>query len=337
MPDISSRELVQKTLLFDNPARAPVHLWLLPWATDHYPQAVDRIRSEFPDDIVSAPGFCTQETKRNGDPYDIGEYVDEWGCIFENRQKGVIGEVKKAAIPELGDLSSLSVPYESLTINKETINAFCRSTDRFVMGGCCPRPFERMQFLRTSVNLYLDIAENSSEFRALLDKVHSFYMEELELWAKTDVDGLSFMDDWGAQRALLISPKHWREIFKPLYKDYIDLAHHYGKSIFMHSDGCIADIVPDLVDLGLDALNSQLFVMDIEDLGEKFAGKITFWGEIDRQYLLPFGTPEQVQAAVRRVKNALWKNGGCIAQCEFGAGAKPENVRTVFETWRRII
>ena len=283
MPDISSRELVQKTLLFDNPVRAPVHLWLLPWATDHYPQAVDRIRSEFPDDIVSAPGFCTQETKRNGDPYDIGEYVDEWGCIFENRQKGVIGEVKKAAIPELGDLSSLSVPYESLTINKETINAFCRSTDRFVMGGCCPRPFERMQFLRTSVNLYLDIAENSSEFRALLDKVHSFYMEELELWAKTDVDGLSFMDDWGAQRALLISPKHWREIFKPLYKDYIDLAHHYGKSIFMHSDGCIADIVPDLVDLGLDALNSQLFVMDIEDLGEKFAGKITFWGEIDRQ------------------------------------------------------
>ena len=194
-----------------------------------------------------------------------------------------------------------------------------------------------MQFLRTSVNLYLDIAENSSEFRALLDKVHSFYMEELELWAKTDVDGLSFMDDWGAQRALLISPKRWREIFKPLYKDYIDLAHHYGKSIFMHSDGCIADIVPDLVDLGLDALNSQLFVMDIEDLGEKFAGKITFWGEIDRQYLLPFGTPEQVQAAVRRVKNALWKNGGCIAQCEFGAGAKPENVRTVFETWRRII
>jgi uroporphyrinogen-III decarboxylase len=146
-----------------------------------------------------------------------------------------------------------------------------------------------------------------------------------------------FMDDWGAQRALLISPKMWRRIFKPLYKDYIDLAHSHGKAIFMHSDGYIADILPDLVELGLDAVNAQLFTMDIEDLGRRLAGKITFWGELDRQHLLPYGSLNEIDRAVRRVKAALYREGGAIAQCEFGVGARPENVYQMFKTWEELI
>jgi hypothetical protein len=156
------------------------------------------------------------------------------------------------------------------------------------------------------------------------------------LWAKTDVDGLMFMDDWGAQRALLISPRQWKKIFKPLYKDYIDLAHRYGKYIFMHSDGYTLDIIPELVELGLDAFNTQLFTMDIEEIGQRFRGKLTFWGEIDRQHLLSFGNPDDIQHAVQRVKDALYCNGGVIAQCEFSAGSKPENVMQVYQTWNEV-
>jgi uroporphyrinogen-III decarboxylase len=145
------------------------------------------------------------------------------------------------------------------------------------------------------------------------------------------------MDDWGSQKSLLISPKQWRKIFKPLYKDYIDLAHHAGKPIFMHSDGYIFDIYSDLIELGLDAINSQLFIMDIEEIGRQFGGKITFWGEIDRQHLLPFGTTEKIVGAVQRVKDALFKNGGIIAQCEFGPGARPENVSMVYQAWDDVV
>ena len=67
-----------------------------------------------------------------------------------------------------------------------------------------------------------------------------------------------------------------------------------------------------------------------------FKGKITFWGEICRQHLLPYGTVEDVRNSVRLVYDTLWDNGGCIAQCEFGAGAKPENVAAVFETWDEL-
>ena len=153
------------------------------------------------------------------------------------------------------------------------------------------------------------------------------------MWAQTDVDALNFMDDWGSQRALLISPKQWRAIFKPLYREYVEIAHRHGKKAFMHSDGYIADVIPDLIEIGLDTLNSQVFCMGVEQLGERFAGQITFWGEVDRQHLLGEATIPEVVEAVRRAKAALWRGGGAIAQCEFGPGGRPENVWAVYETW----
>jgi hypothetical protein len=67
--------------------------------------------------------------------------------------------------------------------------------------------------------------------------------------------------------------------------------------------------------------------MDIETLGLDYKGKVTFWGEIDRQHILPFGTPEEVREAVYRVRKALGDdNGGVIAQCEWGKFDPIENI-----------
>ncbi len=331
-----SRTLVKQALTFSAPSRIPRDLWTLPWADIYYPKELQEIRSRFPSDIVTAPACLREPLQTSGDPYAVGVYVDEWGCVFENRQRGVIGEVKKPVLARWADLDRITPPTAALSLEREQINTFCQHTDRFVMGGCCPRPFERLQFLRGSENLYFDLAELPKEFFSLLERVHQFYLQELELWAKTDVDGLMFMDDWGAQGNLLISPRLWREIFKPLYRDYINLAHLHHKFIFMHSDGYTLDIIPDLIELGLDALNTQIFCMDIDQLGQQFRGQLTFWGEIDRQGLLPFGSPAEIDRAVRRVKKALYADGGVIAQCEFSAGSKPENVYQVYQSWEDI-
>lgn len=103
----------------------------------------------------------------------------------------------------------------------------------------------------------------------------------------------------------------------------------------MHSDGYTLDIIPRLIDIGLDAMNSQIFCMGVDKL-KQFKGKITFWGEIDRQHLIPEGTPEQIENAVKSVYENLWDNGGCIAQCEFGPGANPDNVYRIFKTWESL-
>lgn len=333
---MNSRELVEATLEFASPPRIPRQLWLLPWASKRYPHELRQIQTAFPDDIIASPPFCREQPKAMGDMYAPGVYVDEWGCRFENVEPGIIGIVHEPLLQDWQEVDTVTLPAELLSVDVEQVNAFCRSTDKFVLSGCGPRPFEQLQFIRTTENLLLDLAQQPAGLLILLERMHQFYCKQLELWASTEVDALTFLDDWGMQNSMLISPAMWRKLFKPLYRDYIEIAHAHGKYAFMHSDGYILDILPDLIELGLDALNAQIFCMGVEKLSERCKGKITFWGEIDRQYLLPYGTAEEIVRAVKSVHEALYANGGIIAQCEFGPGAKPENVHLVFETWNRL-
>jgi hypothetical protein len=84
------------------------------------------------------------------------------------------------------------------------------------------------------------------------------------------------MDDWGTNRSLLINPQTWREIFKPLYKEYCDIIHSTGKYAFFHTDGHTEAILGDLIEVGIDAINAQLFCMDIEEIARKHKRKVTF-------------------------------------------------------------
>ncbi len=89
--------------------------------------------------------------------------------------------------------------------------------------------------------------------------------------------------------------------------------------------------------MGIDAVNSQLFCMPIEEIGRHFAGKITFWGEIDRQYLLVNGTESEVRKAVRRVwENLAFNRGGVIAQLSYEIDTKQENAMVVFDEWEKL-
>jgi uroporphyrinogen decarboxylase len=337
----TSRELVGRCLRFESPDRVPRHLWVLPWASAHHPEAVSELQRLYADDIIGAPSVCGPSSRERGDAYREGEYTDDWGCLFRNIQAGLIGEVKEPLLPDLADRASIRPPYETFPVDasaaRDRVNRFCGETDRFVMAGGLARPWERYQFIRGTENSLIDIMEPGAGCADLLKTIHRFYLEEMEFWAGTDVDALFFMDDWGAQNRLLIPPRIWRELFKPLYRDYCDLAHANGKSVFMHSDGNILEIYEDLIEIGVDAINSQLFCMDFEELRDRAKGKITFWGEIDRQHVLPSKDPQAGRDAVRKVARYLYDpRGGIIAQFEFGAGAEPETALALFDEWDRI-
>ncbi len=331
---MTSKERVLRTLDFSHEGRVPQELWALPWAHIHHAEALRRITEDFTWDFTGVPGPCAEYPRTYGDPHEVGEYTDAWGCTFTNIQRGVIGEVKHPISTDEGwnDIDNVHIPVECLTLDVAQVNAACKGQDKFIFGGACPRIFEQLQFIRGSEQFYIDLLQRPPQMMAFIERMHQFHCDQLSVWAKTDVDALNMMDDWGAQRALLISPAMWRELFKPLYKDYIDIAHRAGKKMFMHSDGYTLDILPDLIELGLDALNTQIFCIGLDKL-LPYAGRITFWGELDRQHLLPYGTVEEVRKAARDMKTALYRQGGVIAQLEFSAGARPENVRAFYEEW----
>lgn len=335
---MNSRDLVLKTLSFDNlDGQVPRDLWTLPWAHEHYPQELADLKRDFPADMTGIDGHLKVYPKTVGSSCEPGLFIDEWGSTFTNIQRGVIGEVKDPLIKDedWADADQAHIPVEWLTIDRDQINRDCEASTLFCMSGACPRPFEQLQFLRGTEALYVDLALDNPGLNRFLGRMHDFYCQWVEAWAKTDVDAIFMMDDWGSQRSLLIDPAIWRHVFKPLYRDYINIAHACGKKTFMHSDGYTLQIIPDLIELGLDAFNTQIFCIGIDQLAP-FRGQITFWGEVDRQHLLVDASIAEVKAAVRQVDQTLWQNGGCIAQCEFGAGARPENVRAVYETWQAL-
>lgn len=337
----TSRERVKRCLTFETPDRVPRHLWTLPWFSSRYSDALARIRERFPGDI-SGPGNVYRPSPRvKGDLFALGTHVDAWGCVFSNIQAGVHGEVREPVLPDLTEWKTVKPPIETLPENlaaaRESIARDCAASNAFMMAGCCPRPWERYQFLRGSENAMLDVMEPGKAVLGLLKRIHDFHLREVEFWASTAVDGIPFMDDWGSQWQLLIPPPVWRALFKPFYKDYCDMAHAAGKFAFMHSDGHIAEVIDDLVEIGVDALNSQLFCMDMAHLAARAKGKLTFWGEIDRQHVLTAGDPQTGRDAVRQVARHFYDpRGGVIAQFEAGPGTNPDVAYAIFEEWSKL-
>jgi len=328
---LTPRERVYRTLRFEPVDRVARDVWTLPALYEGRREQVEALLRQYPSDFGPS-GYV--DPVDESPLYEPGEWTDQWGSTWVNIQRGMIGEVKRPAIQEWSELDHWQPPNWVLGKGFEQVNRTCASHDRFVLLGL-PRPFERLQFVRGPENVYHDLGWGVPEIFKLLEMIHEHYMAHLEHIVATDVDGISFMDDWGSAKSLLISPRMWAAYFKPLYRDYCDLAHAHGKAAFMHSDGYILDIYEHLIEIGVDAINSQLFIMPIEEIGERFKGRITFWGELDRQHVLPFGSPDDVRAAVQRVRDALGdeKDGGVIGQAEFNKDVSLENMRAFFEAW----
>jgi uroporphyrinogen decarboxylase len=359
---MTSRERVRRALMFQGPDRVPRDLWTLGTVRKRYRAELDALLERFPGDFVRAPvsygkGHRAVELEGEAKPDTeelepiaigaedvrsavmarclVGRYTDEWGSEWEVLEPGVCGEVIQPALSDWSGLDSFTPPDEVLDgLDVSLSLAFYEQTDKFVIAHSSVQPFQRLMFLRGFENLMLDLGYESAELLDLLHIIHEFHVRELHLLAPVAADAITFKDDWGSQTNLLISPKQWRRLFKPLYAEYCRIIHEAGKFVFFHSDGQIQSIYPDLIEVGVDAINSQLFCMDIEALAAQHKGKITLWGEIDRQQVLAFGTPEDVRAAVHRVRRAFDDGrGGLIAQCEWGNDNPPENIEAVFEAW----
>ena len=130
---------------------------------------------------------------------------------------------------------------------------------------------------------------------------------------KADIFNLG--DDFATQRGMLISPSHWRKYFKPTYKKIFELAKSYGLYVWFHSCGAISEVLPDFVDIGVDVWETvqvHLLGNEPEKIKKNFGEDIAFFGGINTQATLPYGTPDQVRAEVRERIKVLGAGGGYI-------------------------
>lgn len=337
---MTGRERVLRALNFEPTDRVPMDIWVLPAARLAHGEAFAQLQKRYEDriDIMSFVGpFDHGFTPEY---YTVGTFTDPWGSVWRNLQPGVVGEVKQPVFADYEAMRGYVSPkaeflrqWEQHKPALEQQLREARKTGKFLIGGWVS-VFERLQFLRGTEDLYCDIALEEPELFALIDLVMDFLRVYVDAWAQMDVDAIPFGDDWGTQISLLISPVTWVKLFQPLYQELFDRIHAAGKKVFFHSDGYIFDLYPHFIEMGVDAINSQLWCMGVEKVAEQFAGKITFWGEISRQNTLPNGTPVDVKASARKMMQLLRVNGGgLIGQSEMNRDAPLANVQAFYEAW----
>ena len=147
------------------------------------------------------------------------------------------------------------------------------------------------------------------------------------------VDIVGCADDFASQRAPMLAPSLYRQIIKPHQKRLFDaIRRHSQAKIWFHTSGNVYDLIPDLVEMGVDILNPvQVSARDMHDrqkLKRQFGNHIAFWGAIDTQRVLPFGTPDQVRECVRRSIDDLASGGGYVVSSiqNIPDGTPPANI-----------
>ena len=198
-----------------------------------------------------------------------------------------------------------------------------------------------MHFIRGLENTWIDLYENTDQLESLLDILVEMNIYAIHKYAQAGADGYIFMDDWGLQDRLMISPKVWRRLWKPRYAEIFKTAHNAGLLTFLHSCGHITAILDDLIEIGLDVIHmDQQENMGLFSLGERFGGRLTFYSPVDIQQTMVYGTLEEIKAYCQNMVAYLGRSSGGFIPRWYtdpeGAGHRPEAIRVMCEEFLRL-
>ena len=215
-----------------------------------------------------------------------------------------------------------------------------QGNEMYPIQGGGSEPFLSYKSLRGQQQALMDLRLNPEIVHYCLDKLFDLCYENTRRIYE-QIPGevmISYVaEDMGSQESLLFSPRHIHEFLIPRMKRMMDLAHEAGVYVFHHSDGAIREIIPDMIEAGIDVLNPiqwRCKDMDREDLKRDFGHKLIFHGAMDNQYTLAFGSQEEVRQEVLDNLRILGRGGGYIlAPCHnIQAVSPPENIVTMYET-----
>jgi uroporphyrinogen decarboxylase len=335
---MDSRERVIRAIELSGPDRPPVMHRTLPGAFRQHGAALEALYARYPGDVLLSPTLRAPFKFREpaGEGAEAGRIVDSWGCAWNKLTDDYAGQVVGHPLEDWSALESYRWPDPGAGSEgaDELVWAVRADGRRHYAMAAAGTIYHRYCFLRGMENGLIDAHEGSEPFQYLLGKIADFVVERARLWAQIpEVDGVLIEDDWGSQQNLLIHPHDWRRWFAPAYRRIVEAIHAGGKRAHLHSDGQISAIIPDLIDMGWDEINPQVWVMDLEELGRQWAGRVCFRADLDRQWTLPFGTPADVADHVRRTAAALSRPaGGYIGYGQIGPDVPLENAEAMLQT-----
>lgn len=254
---------------------------------------------------------------------DDKPYVDEWGVSWSvqpYRTPLGIGHYTEIAGHPLADADAIAAfeppdptRPELYTASEQMIRAF--KDEYWIVGVTVTTIFETAWALRGLAQMMVDMALEPELADRILDIPHWYHLTAAKRLVELGVDMIWTGDDVGSQHQMLISPRMWRRFLKPRMADFIAALKSINPrlKVAYHSDGDIRPIIPELIEIGLDVLNPvQPASMDPAEIARQYGDKLCFWGTIDEQHTLPFGSPADVEAEVRERLGTVGRRGGLI-------------------------
>jgi uroporphyrinogen decarboxylase len=332
---MNSREVVKAAIEFQGPDRIPYSPWIdMPrFSRDRSAEdvkIVEELIAEAPQDWIELWPAPVKEWRSVNGPR-----VDEWGTTWNDNY--ALGH-------PLEEGWELMEPYQFP--DPHSAGRFAHipaelegNEDKYRLATVWCTLFERMWLLRSMENLFRDQYRHREQFLRLRQRILQFDAGIIEEWLKIGVDGIWFSDDWGTQEGLLINPMLWRQLYKPCYEELFTMVHDAGAHVWLHSCGNITEIIPDLMEIGLDVLNPvQSKAMDVDQLGAVYGGRLCFWGGLDVQMTVPHGQPEDIDREVEHLVEVFGSHdGGYIGGTSHTIlpDAPVENIKAVFEAFER--
>ena len=287
-------------------------------------------------------------------PSDVETYQDMWGVTWKRVQYGddtyywehVGSPLAEATIGDLDAHPWPDLDNPAFTAGlEEEIHALSEGTSYAIMAESGFKSFWELGYMLAGYErLIMDIAVDPPFVAALMDRLLEInlvmtgrFLDIVGPYIQVFRSG----DDLGTQQGPLFSPHAFRTLIKPAYKRYFDLVKSKTDAkIFFHSCGNIVDFIDDLVDAGVDIINPvQVTALpDTAELKARFGDRVTFWGGIDSQHVLPHGTPADVEAEVRRRIHDLGRGGGYVAAAvhNMQPDIPPANIVAMADAVRRF-
>jgi hypothetical protein len=267
--------------------------------------------------------------------------VNEWGYRLEKLDDGTMGH---PTVPVYASLPLEDVIHVPSLREDERMSAapgfFDLSGDRYRLASLDLSGFTVYTLLRGFAAAMEDFALDPEGFAVLMDKIVDFECDLMRMVARHGFHGIHFADDWGTQSGMMVSPRMWRELFKPRYARQFALARELGLHTWYHCCGEFLAIMEDFREIGVDVLNiSQPNVNDIPEVGRRLRGRQCFMMPISYQTVSIQGAPQDIYDEAERLFRLLaGRDGGFIGYVEEYSvmGMSLENYVACGEAFRRL-
>ena len=344
-PNKDIRENYLKAVEFRYPEWIPCGVNFLPGVWKKYREKLEEI-------VVRHPLIFGRYEKgsRNFDEmppvYRPGYFTDNWGCVWYTVKEGLEGQVVRHPLTDWKAFENYQPPDPLFKTERgergreywEKIKKdFAERREKGLLRvGDGERLFDRLYFLRGFRNLMMDIVTDDPHLPKLISMLLVHEMKLVKKWLEIGVDVVSFHTDIGTQNGLMINPVKFRKYIKPMFKELFQTCRKAGVHVYLSSDGCLLDIVDDLIECGVSVHDPQLRANTLDGIAKVYKGRICIDLDLDRQ-MFPFCNPSDIEQLVRRCVEKLYlPEGGLMMKGEIGPDVPLENIEALCQAMEKL-